>query len=317
MLKIKKKKKVLIVGGNGFVGSWLSDQLKKTCQVASFDIQKQFSNYPPEKAARILKFRKKLLDGVKQYKGDVRNFSLFSRILNQEKPDIIVCLSSIPIENYHDEKLQIETEVVGISNILRANQELNAKVVFMSSLFAIGHFDHATTEATHLNPVTNYGIGKATGEHLVRAFAKKYSIVRTTSLYGPGDIINRAPQIIIEKALGGGEGLWINKAPLLDFIYVKDLVEGLERVVFHNKNETFNISGGKAQTLIDFVKTVESVTGKKLKYEIRSVNDRTRRGSLVNDKARLLLKWHPRYNLSTGIKEMVDIYKEHILTKKI
>lgn len=312
-----KTKKILIVGGNGFVGSWLSDLLKKSYQVISFDIQKQFSSYSGEKVAKILKFRKKLLKGVKQYKGDIRNFPLFTRILNNEKPDVIVCLSSIPIEGFKDEKLQLETEVMGISNILRANKELDAKVVFMSSLFAIGHFDHAVTENSHLAPATNYGIGKATGEHLVRAFAKKYCIIRTTSLYGLGDIINRAPQIILEKALEGGGNLWINKAPLLDFIYVKDLVEGIKRVIFHKKNEIFNISGGKALTLIDFVKTVESCIGQKMDYEIRSVNDRTRRGTLVNDKARLVLNWQPRYNLTEGIKDTLKLYHEHILTKKI
>ncbi len=312
-----ESKKILIVGGNGFVGSWLSDLLKSSCQVISFDLQKQFSNYPNEKAAKILGFRKKLLKGVKQYKGDIRNFSLFSRILNNEKPDVIVCLSSIPIEGFKDEKLQLETEVTGISNIIHANKELDAKVVFMSSLFAIGHFDHAITENSHLAPITNYGIGKATGEHLVRSFAKKYGIIRTTSLYGLGDIINRAPQIIMEKALEGGGNLWINKAPLLDFIYVKDLVEGVKKVIFHKKNETFNISGGKALTLIDFVKTVESCTGKKMDYEVRSVNDRTRRGTLVNDKARLVLNWRPRYDLTEGIKDTIKLYQEHILTNKI
>ena len=316
MAKIQNKK-ILIVGGNGFVGSWLSNLLKSSCQVISFDIQKQFSDYPKEKAARILKFRKKLLKGVKQYKGDIRNFTIFSRILNNEKPDIIVCLSSIPIEGFKDEKLQLETEVMGISNILRANKELNAKVVFMSSLFAIGHFDHAVTENSHLAPATNYGIGKATGEHLVRTFAKNYAIIRTTSLYGLGDIINRAPQVIMEKALGDDGDLWINKAPLLDFIYVKDLVEGIKKVMFHKKNETFNISGGKALTLIDFVKTVESCIGRKIDYEVRSVNDRTRRGTLVNDKARLVLNWQPRYNLASGIKDTLDLYCKHILTKKI
>ena len=299
------------------MGSWLADLLKSSCRVVSFDIQKQFSSYPAKKAVKIIRFRKKLLDGVKQYKGDVRNFSLFNRILNNEKPDIIVCLSSIPIEGFEDEKLQLETEVMGISNILRANKELDAKIVFMSSLFAIGHFDHAVTENSHLAPITNYGIGKATGEHLVKAFAKKYGIIRTTSLYGFGDIINRAPQIIIERALGSGGNLWINKAPLLDFIYVKDLVEGVKKVIFHKKNETFNISGGKALTLIDFVKTVESCTGKKMDYAVRSVNDRTRRGTLVNDKARLVLNWRPRYDLASGIKDTLNLYREHILTKKI
>ena len=310
-----KESKILIVGGNGFIGSWLADSLKRDHKVFSYDLQKQFSSYNPKKAAKIIAFRKKLLSGVKQYKEDVLNFKRLNKTINEIKPNIIVCLSSIPMESYSDEKLQFETEVVGISNILRINKNIGAKIVFMSSLFAIGHFDHAITENTHLAPITNYGIGKATGEHLVKAFAPRYGIIRTTSVYGPGDINYRVPQIIIEKALTNRADFWINKASLLDFIYVKDLAEGIKKVMFHNKSEVFNISGGRALTLIDFVKTVEFHTGKKLKYEVKNLNDRARRGTLVNDKARMVLKWQPKYNLDTGVKDAINTYKENKLHK--
>ncbi|OGM99548.1 MAG: hypothetical protein A2817_01170 [Candidatus Yanofskybacteria bacterium RIFCSPHIGHO2_01_FULL_39_8b] len=310
---MNKKQKIGIFGGNGFIGSWLVNLLKKDFSISTFDIQKKFSDYNPKRAATILKFRKKLLAGAKQYKGDVQDLKQVREYLEKENPDIIVCLSSIPLENF-ERTLQLPTEIVGISNILYANEARKARVVYMSSLFAIGHFDHAVTEMTHLAPVTNYGIGKATGEHLVRAFGNNnYGIIRTTSVYGPGDINNRVPQIILEKAITNSGNFWINKASLLDFIYVKDLIEGIKKVIFHERAETFNISGGKALTLVDFINTIESLTGKKLDYEIRHLDDRTRRGTLVNDKARLILNWQPKYNLKTGIEDTLDTYKKSIL----
>lgn len=294
------------------MGSWLAESLKHSNRVITYDTQNQYSNYAPTKAAKMLGFRKKLLEGVKQYKGDVRNFTQLSRLLNTIKPGVIVCLSSIPIENYRDENLQFETEVTGIYNILRASKDLKTRIVFMSSLFAIGHFDHAITENTHLAPITNYGVGKATGEHLVKAFANNYGIIRTTSVYGLGDINNRVPQIILESMFEG-KRFWINKSVLLDFIYVKDLVAGIKKVISSNKNEVFNISGGKALGLVDFVKTVESIESKKMNYEVKSINDRSRRGTLVNDKARLILKWWPEYDLNSGIKDTLSLYRQHIL----
>lgn len=306
---MKKYKKIAIFGGNGFIGSWLASVLKSKCDIATFDIQKQFSDYDKKKAAKMIKFRKELLKGSRQHKGDVRNFEEVKLFLKTEKPDIIVCLSSIPLQTA-DKTEQLSTEVMGLSNILKENEEIQARMVFMSSLFAIGYTDYAITEKTPLEPETNYGIGKATGEYLVKSFCKNYAIIRTTSVYGAGDINKRISQIIIEKVLDDDTtGFWINEQSLLDFIYVKDLVAGIKEVMFYDGNDTFHISGGRAVTIVDFIKAVEKCTDKKLNYEVRSLEDRLRRASLVNDKARIILKWEPKFNLVSGIKDMLSIYK--------
>lgn len=309
---MKNGRKILIFGGAGFIGSWLVDTLKSKHKVAVFDIQKKFSNYDTERSKAVFSFRNNhLLKGARIYKGDARNLEKVRSVIEKEKPDIIVGLASIPIENYHDPILQFEIEVLSMRNILEANKDLKAKVVFMSSLFAVGPFDHVLTEEASLEPITNYGIGKATGELLVKNFAEKYSIIRTTSVYGFGDLNFRAHQIALESALIGNK-FWINKAALLDFIYVGDLVEGIKRVMFYDHNDIFNISGGKAVTLFEFVRALECNLNKKLDYEVKSLQDRTKRGTLANDKARFILDWEPKYDLIGGTKEMINLYKKHM-----
>ncbi len=311
-MSLQKRSKIAIFGGSGFMGSWLTDLIKADHDVVSFDIQKKFSDYDPKRTAKILNFRKELLKGSKQYKGDVRNLKQVQQFLNKEKPEIIVFLASIPFANFEDKILQFSVEATGVANLLKANEKLNARIVYMSSLFAIGHFDHATTETTALEPRTHYGIGKAASEHLIKSASNNYGIIRTTSVYGAGDFNNRVPQIVIENALTGKGHLRINKAALLDFIYIKDLVQGIKAVMFHDGNGVFNISGGRAMTLVDFANAVEASLGKKLKYEIHAVDDRGRRGSLVNDKARLVLGWEPKFDLASGVKDTIAIYKEKI-----
>lgn len=306
-----KKNKILIFGGNGFIGSRLVSILKDYT-VATFDIQKQFSDYDSKKAAKMFKYREGLLKGAKQYKGDVRDLAQVQKVIKAEKPNIIVCLSSIPLQTA-DKTEQLSTEVMGISNILRANEDLGARIVFMSSLFAIGYIDYAIPEKTALEPESNYGIGKATGEFLVKNLAKNYGIIRTTSVYGPGDVNNRISQIVLDKVLTGDKSsFWINKKSILDFIYIKDLAEGIKKVVLYNGNGIFHISQNKAVTILDFIKAVETCTGKKLNYEVRSFEDRIRRGSLANDKARLVLGWEPKFDLMSGIKDTISICKKEI-----
>ena len=310
---MKKGKKIVIFGGNGFISSWLVNSLKADYNnIVTFDIHKKFSDYDPKRTAKMMSFRRKLLGNVRQHKGDVRDLKQVEQFINREKPEIIVFLTSIPFANFPDKVMQFSVEASGMANVLKANEKLNARIVYISSLFAIGHFDHATTENTHLDPTTHYGIGKAASEHLIRSFSNNYGIIRTTSVYGAGDVNNRVPQIIIENALTGSGNLKINQAALLDFTYVKDLAEGIKKVMFYKDNGVFNISGGRAMTLVDFVNAVEVSTGQKLKYEVFSAADRSRRGSLVNDKARLVLGWEPKFDLKTGVADTISIYKESI-----
>ncbi|KKR88715.1 MAG: hypothetical protein UW43_C0002G0011 [Candidatus Yanofskybacteria bacterium GW2011_GWA1_44_21] len=305
--------KIVIFGGNGFISSWLINLLKSDHgDIVTFDIHKKFSDYDPKRTAKVMNFRKKLLADVRQVKGDVRDPKQVERFINKEKPDIIVFLASIPFANYPDKFEQFSVEASGIVNVLKANEKFNARIVYMSSLFAMGHFDHAATEIMHLDPSSHYGIGKAASEYLIKSFSNNYGIIRTTSVYGAGDFNNRVPQIIIENALTGKGNLKINEAALLDFTYVKDLAEGIKKLMFHDGNGIFNISGGRAMTLIDFINAVEASTGKKLKYKTHSVSDRQRRGTLVNDKARLVLGWEPKFDLKAGVADTISIYKESI-----
>ncbi len=309
---MKKEKKIAIFGGNGFISSWLVNLLKADHNIVTFDIQKKFSDYDPHRTAKMLNFRKGLLGDTRQYKGDVRDFKQVEQFINKEKPEIIVFLASIPFANFPDKMEQFSVEASGMVNVLKVNEKLNARIVYMSSLFAIGHFDHAVAESTPLAPFTHYGIGKAACEHLIRSFSNSYGIIRTTSVYGAGDVNNRVPQIIIENALIGKGNLRVNKAAWLDFTYVKDLVEGIKKVMFYTGNGVFNISGGRAMTLVDFANAVEASTGKKLKYDVHAVKDRGRRGSLSNDKARLVLGWEPKFNLLSGVKDTISIYKKSL-----
>lgn len=294
------------------MGSWLVNLLKADHEIVTFDIRKKFSDYDPKRTAKMISFRKELLRSAKQHKGDIRDFKQVEQFMNKEKPEIIVFLASIPFANYPDKMQQFSVEASGMVNVLKANEKLNARIVYMSSLFAIGHFDHAIAENTPLRPFTHYGIGKAACEHLITSFSNSYGIIRTTSVYGAGDFNNRVPQIIIENALTGKGNLRVNKAAWLDFTYIKDLVEGIKKVMFYDGNGVFNISGGRAMTLVDFINAVEASMGKKLKYEVHSAEDRGRRGSLANDKARLVLGWEPKFDLKAGVADTLSIYKESI-----
>jgi nucleoside-diphosphate-sugar epimerase len=188
-----------------------------------------------------------------------------------------------------------------------------SKFIYMSSIFAYGNYTGwSVSENVALNPHTLYGISKATGEFIVRSLLdhKSWIILRTTSVYGFGDTNLRASQIFVNNALDG-KNFWVNKDSWPDFIYVKDLVAGLEKVVDSDiDHEVLHISGGHAIPLTDFVKEL-SKHFPKLDYEIKeNVDDRPRRGTMDNTKTRVLLSWEPQFTLSRGIKDYLSYAKK-------
>jgi UDP-glucose 4-epimerase len=94
---------------------------------------------------------------------------------------------------------------------------------------------------------------------------------------------------------------------LRDYVHVVDLCEAhllaLKKMNAGVKNEVFNLGTDKGTTLLELIKSVEKVTGKKVEYEMcnRRPGDPAR---LVasNKKAKDVLGWSPRYNLNDIIE---------------
>ena len=119
---------------------------------------------------------------------------------------------------------------------------------------------------------------------------------------------NRVSQIFIENALKGKEITVQGKKESLDFTYVEDLVNGiiLSATKKGGMNETFNITRGKAEKLIDFVKILSKrIKNIKIKIVTRD-SFRPVRGTLSVKKAKKLLNYDSKYSLSDGLKKYLD-----------
>ena len=76
-------------------------------------------------------------------------------------------------------------------------------------------------------------------------------------------------------------------------------------------NQIFNVTYGKAQSLLKFAQTLRKfIPGLKFKISPRD-KFRPKRGTLSISKAKKLLKYRPKYNLETGIKEYLSFYKKN------
>jgi nucleoside-diphosphate-sugar epimerase len=179
------------------------------------------------------------------------------------------------------------------------------------------------TEEHPTNPKEVYGTMKLAGEVVTRGLCQFYgipfTIIRPSAVYGPTDMNRRVTQIFVERALLGQNLNVQGKDEALDFSYVKDVANGfvLAATSPEGASETFNITLGKAHTLLDFVHCLKKhFPG--LKYSVTERDAfRPKRGTLSIDKARRLLGYQPEYELQRGVDEYVEFILAHHPLAKI
>ena len=113
-----KNKKVLLTGHTGFKGSWLSIWLKKLgVELIGFS-----KDIPTEPSLFELA---KVSENMKSITGDIRNFSVIQRIIQENQPEIIIHMAaqSLVRESYENQINTFSTNIMGTVNLLESIKE--------------------------------------------------------------------------------------------------------------------------------------------------------------------------------------------------
>ena len=269
-------KRVLLIGGAGFIGS-------RFCQLSNYDCET-----------------------VDKTTGqDIINRS----ILPQRYYDTVIFLSAEPnvravIKN---PMLAYSTMTHGLHMCLE--QYHKSHFVFMSSSMVYGEWTKETMAETDLCAPTNvYGQLKLLGEGIVKQFHNNWTIVRPSAVYGPFDNPNRVVNLFINK-IRNNERITLQGADnLFDFTYVDDIVYGLERVVdLKPQGETYNITRGESHTLQSMTDMLYSKLGAEPNYTVEPKPENyPQRGALDISKAKQELGYNPQFDLSRGLDDTLN-----------
>lgn len=328
-----ENKRVLLVGGAGFIGHNLALYLKsKGADVSVIDGLEvnnvmAFSSTDVEAANRelyldILQDRQKLLRkaGVPLYVQDARDYHAMARLFTKIEPQVVVQLAAVSHANKSnkDPYQTFDHSLRTLENALDSSRGRVEHFIYFSSSMVYGHFkEAAVTEESTCDPIGIYGALKYAGEKLVIAYNQvfdlPYTIIRPSALYGERCVSRRVGQIFIENALTGKEiTLHGDGSDRLDFTYIGDLVRGIERVIENEKsrNETFNLTYGESRSLADMARVM------KRHFPNLNVNYLPKdkltpdRGTLCVDKARDLIGYNPEFPLEQGYVDYINWYKD-------
>ena len=327
----KNKKKILLVGGCGFIGHNLALKLKFLGnEVYVFDglavnnlISFNGKNIKNKKLyTTILQERINLLNenDIQLHVEDARNYHALSKTIEDISPDIIIHLAAISHANESNKNPHntFDHSLRTLENSLDNCRDKKIHLIYISSSMVYGNFkSKEALESDRCCPLGIYGNLKLAGELIVKSyhqvFDMPYTIIRPSALYGERCVSRRVGQIFIENALYSTP-ITVSGDPgeKLDFTYIEDLISGISLCCEKEQaiNETFNITYGNSRSLEELINVLtKEFSNIKVEYKNRDKFTPIR-GTLNIDKAKKLLDYKPEYPIEIGYKNYINWYKE-------
>jgi len=303
------EKRVLVTGGAGFIGSFVTERLANMgCCVTVLD---NLSSGKPEYVAG--------LDRVSLVKGDVCDEETVQKVLKDN--EAVVHLAALPFipDSYHLPEEFFRVNSTGTVNVLwKAIQSENVeRFVHVSSSEVYGSAIHTPMNEDHPTlPHSTYAVSKLAGDRAVFTMHKEHGfpavIIRPFNSYGPN--ITQPyiiPEIVSQLQGTDGHVRLGNVDSSRDFTYVTDVAEGIALGLFKDEavGETINLGSGRDVKIREIVSLVAGIMGKKAEIELDSSRVRpydVDRLVCDNSKAQRLLGWKPRVPLEEGLRRTVE-----------
>jgi nucleoside-diphosphate-sugar epimerase len=149
-------------------------------------------------------------------------------------------------------------------------------------------------------------------EHHHRAYGLRYSIVRSSPVYGGGD----RPKFIynfIGKALAGQEirtHRYLNGFPTLDLLHVSDFVSAMKAIIESERVGSVNVGSGRAVSTTEVAQMIVSLSGSASVISHQDINDFAPNIEMDHNFATSTLGWQPAKPLADGLAEMVQAERE-------
>ncbi len=311
-----KDAKILVTGCAGFIGSHLSEKLcEEGASVVGID---RFSDYYSRE------FKERNLANLQQKD----NFHLIEAdLLDLDLEEIVTDMDYI----FHEAaqagvraswgsqfEIYIKDNILATQRLLEACNGASRlkKFIFASSSSVYGDTDDLPMrEESQLKPVSPYGATKLAAEKLCYLYFKNFGVptvsLRYFTVYGPRQRPDMAFHNFI-KAILSDETIEIygDGKQTRDFTYVSDAVEATINAINASSGEVFNIGGGSRITLIEAIKLLEEVVGRKANLVFASAQKGDVRHTFADtSKARKSLNFNPSFDLKSGLTEEVNWLK--------
>ena len=303
---------ILITGGTGFIGSYLTRRLHKINHKIIL-IKRSFSD-----TWRIDDIMDKLITYDLDKIVDLEN------IFSKNKIDLIIHLAGLHIRHHSATK-----EIEEMNNV---NINFPTKLLDIATRFQVKGFINTGTfseykltikpasEKDKIEPYNYYSATKSVFENLLKFYTVNSNLrgvsLRLFSPYGEKDN-NRIIPLIIKSFISGKELNLTKGEQRLSFTYVDDIIDAYIKSIdfmFSDKYkhyEEFNIGATESDSIKKIIKIIEKISHKKNKIKLGVLPYHKHElmfGLCNNYKARRLLHWQSKVSIMEGLKKTYNYY---------
>ena len=294
------KKKLLIVGGTGFIGYYLSKICINKFHVSSLSLSK------PTKEKKLKK--------VKYITCDIsKKNSLEKKI--KDNFNIVVNLGGYI---NHKDQSTIKAHYNGCKNLVNFFQNKKLKIfIQIGSSSEYGKKNSPHLENLKGRPTTIYGKSKLNASKYLFNFSKKkkfpFSIIRFYQIYGPKQNTDRIIPMVINSSLKNQKFSCSSGLQNRDFLYVTDAASSIFECFNNTKilGKIINIGSGRQTNIKILINSIKNKIkkGKPLFGSIKLRADEPIDSYPDLKNAKKYLKWKPRVKLELGLSKTIEYFK--------
>jgi dTDP-glucose 4,6-dehydratase len=309
------KKRVVITGAAGFIGSHLSEALlSRDYEVIGVD------NLLTGATANISHLVNLDFSFIKH---DVTNYIYVEgpvdAVLHWASPASPIDYMELPIPT-------LKVGALGTHKALGLAKAKGARFVLASTSEVYGDpLEHPQKETYwgNVNPVGPRGVydeAKRFAEALTMAYHRYHGldtkIVRIFNTYGPRMRLSdgRAVPAFMSQALRNEDvTVFGDGTQTRSFTYITDLVDGIIRLMLSSENDPVNIGNPRETTIEEIAKTIIQLTGARSKIVYRPLptdDPKVRQPDIT--RARTLLGWEPKVQLEEGLVKTIEYFRTKV-----
>jgi nucleoside-diphosphate-sugar epimerase len=296
------KKKVLLTGSTGLVGSMIRKRLMGAVEL--FEICRSSQTFS---------------DTGQVIESSLEDFVRVQDIFRKVRPDIVIhCAAQIPTSKNPDSADLANINAKVDDAVISAIEWIGGSLIYMSSTIVYGNpeFTFDIDENFPVKADTYYAAQKIQAEQRIMDNLSNALVLRLNAPYGINMRVDTVLSLFLKKALvndpirfhGTGQRMQ-------DFTNTKDIAELLFSIINSGgvRSGVYNISAGQPISMLDLAKKIIEMTKSQSKIAESGILDEQEnvKASFSIEKAQRLLNWNPRVALEVGIQELMLNLREN------
>ena len=292
-------KKILVVGGAGYIGGFLTDYLSSISNVLVYD---------------NLLYENMYLKNIPFQFGDIQDTVNLSKTIKEFQPDIVIWLAAL----VGDGACQLNpnlTNKVNYESVKWLCDNYSGKIVFTSTCSVYGINNELIDESAVPEPLSIYASTKLKAEQYLLNNSDNCLIFRLGTLYGLGDTYSRirldlVANILTLKAINGESLSVFGGEQWRPILHVRDVSTAIKHGIENNITGLFNLCNQNytikelAENIIHIVAPDKGI----INYIDMPFEDL--RNYKVSASKFKTQGWNPQYSLEQGLSDLAKIIKQ-------